>query len=525
MNGLGLVVQKILWWSRLWKIFASVIPCSDIPSFQTRKLLSPSRRLLSPTGMTRAFFYRWLCLFLFAVHLAAVAAEQKSQQRPNIIFCFADDWAWPHEALYGDKVLKLPNFERVAKEGALFKNAFSAAPSCTPSRAAILTGRAVHSLEDGANLHGLLPKKFNVYPNILEKSGYSVGFSGKGWGPGNFQAGGRERNPAGPQFQNFANFLKTVPDGKPFCFWYGSHDPHRPYEAGSGKRAGMKTDKVKVPAYWPDNETVRSDILDYYAEVERFDRDVGTILTLLAEKKLTENTMVVISGDNGLPFPRCKANLYNWGSHQPLAIRWPAKFKGGKTFDEFVNLYDLTPTFLDAAGLERKKDMTGESLLPLLEGKKQAGRDRVFIERERHANCRKGDLSYPSRAVRTGDFLYIKNFRPDRWPAGDPQKWKAVGEFGDCDASPTKQFILDHRNEPEFAKYFTLCFDKRPAEELYDLKKDPFEVNNVAGEAKYAATKEKLRSELTRWMRETGDPRATVDDDRFDTFPYFGKEQ
>ena len=470
--------------------------------------------------MKAGFVTRCVFLLLGAIlSLGVASAEEKT--RPNILFCFADDWAWPHAAVYGDKVIQLPNFERVAREGALFRNAFSAAPSCTPSRAAVLTGRAVHSLEEGANLYGFLPKRFQVYPNALEKSGYVVGYSGKGWAPGNFKAGGRERNPSGPQFKDFNTFMKTVPEGKPFCFWFGSHDPHRPYDLGAGKEQGMKTDKVVVPAFWPDNETVRSDILDYYGEVQRFDRDVGRILELLAKKSLSENTIVVITGDNGLPFPRCKANLYNWGTHQPLAIRWPAKFKGGKMMDQFVNLYDLAPTFLEAAGLKPANDIAGRSLIPLLEGKKESDRDKVFIERERHANCRKGDLSYPARAVRTKDFLYIRNFRPDRWPAGDPQKWKAVGDFGDCDASPTKQFILDHREEPEFKKFYSLCFDKRPAEELYDLKKDPFEVTNIAANPKYAKTKEKLQADLLRWMKETGDPRATVDDDRFDRFTYF----
>jgi hypothetical protein len=166
--------------------------------------------------------------------------------------------------------------------------------------------------------------------------------------------------------------------------------------------------------------------------------------------------------------------------------------------------------------------MTGQSLLPLLLGKKQNGRDMVFVERERHANVRKSDLSYPARAVRTGEFLYIRNFRPDRWPAGDPEMWKAVGPFGDCDGSPSKEFILGHRDEPKVASFFHLAFEKRPSEELYDLSTDPHQLMNVADQPNYAAARKTMRAGLDRWMSETKDPRAASDDDRWDRYPYFG---
>ena len=450
------------------------------------------------------------------------AATGRPDARPNLLLCTADDWGYPHAGAYGDKVVKTPTFDRVAREGFLFTHAFSAAPSCTPSRAAILTGQSPHRLEEGGNLHGFLPKKFPVYPDLLEEAGYVVGFTGKSWGPGNFKAGGRTRNPAGPNFKSFGEFLKQVPADKPFCFWFGSGDPHRPYEKGSGVAAGMKPKDVVVPPYLPDTPEICSDILDYYFEVQRFDHSVGEVLQTLEESGKAANTLVVITGDNGWPFPRSKANLYDSGTHQTLAIRWPAKFKGGETIDAFVNLADFAPTFLDAAGLKPLREMTGQSMLPLLAGKMQRGRDMTFVERERHANVRAGDLSYPARAVRTKEFLYIRNLRPDRWPAGDPEVWKAVGPFGDCDGSPSKEFILDHRNAPEFESFFQLGFARRPAEELYDLGKDPHQVSNVAERPEYAAAKKKLRTSLDRWMKDTKDPRATSDSDPWDSYPYFG---
>ena len=404
----------------------------------------------------------------------------------------------------------------------LFRNAFAAAPSCTPSRASLLTGRAVHQLGEGGNLWGFLPSRFDVYPDRLKSAGYVIGHTRKGWGPGNFQAGGRARNPAGPQFASFDEFYKQAPKDKPFCFWFGSTDPHRPYEKGTGAGSGLKAEDVLVPAFLPDTPEVRSDILDYYYEVERIDREAGAIVAALERAGQLDNTLIVWTADNGLPFPRAKANLYDGGTHVPLAVRLPGKVKAGRTLDDFVVLTDLAPTLLEAAGLTLTPGMTGRSLMTLLAGQRQPGRDRVFLERERHANVRRGDLSYPARAVRTQDFLYIRNFRPDRWPAGDPEMYFAVGEFGDIDGSPSKDLLLARQSDPAIARYFNLATAKRPAEELYDLRKDPGQINNVAMKEEYARTKKDLRAALDKWMRDTGDPRITTDDDRWDKYPYFG---
>jgi arylsulfatase A-like enzyme len=459
---------------------------------------------------------RLLCLAATLIAFGAVAAD-----RPNILYCLADDWSYPHAGVYGDKVIHTPNFDKLASQGALFTHAFSASPSCTPSRGAMLTGRAPHQLREAANLWSLFPKDIAVYPDILERAGYAVGFADKGWGPGDWAAGGCPRNPAGPRFANFAAFLKTT-KSKPFCFWFGCHRPHRPYKQGSGIEAGMKIEDVKVPPFWPDTPQVRSDILDYYANAQMFDSQLGEYLDLLEKNGLAQNTIVVVTGDNGWPFPRGKANLYDAGTRQPLAVRWPGKVKPGVVIDAFVNLYDVAPTFLDVAGIKVPSYMTGQSWVPLLEGKKQKGRDVVFVERERHANARKGDLSYPSRAVRNDSFLYIRNLRPDRWPGGDPEMWKAVGPFGDTDDGGTKHEIIDNRDEMKMEPFFKLAFAKRPAEELYDLKKDPNQLKNVADEAEYASAKKQMRKKLDDWMRKTADPRFDHDDDRFDTYKYFG---
>jgi len=316
-----------------------------------------------------------------------------------------------------------------------------------------------------------------------------------------------------------------VPAGKPFCFWFGSAEPHRPYSRGAGRGAGLRPDRVRVPPFWPDAPEVRDDILDYYSEVEQFDRDVGQLLRGLEAAGRWDDTLVVVTGDNGWPFPRAKANLYDAGTRQPLIVHWPARVRAGLVFDDFVSLTDLAPTFLEAAGLRPLPGMTGRSFLGLLTGRDKPGRRHtVFLERERHANVRAGNLGYPARAVRTREFLYVRNLAPDRWPAGDPEPWKAVGPFGDVDNGPTKQFILDHRHEPAVSNCFRLAFAKRPAEELYDLKNDPHQLANVADLPRYAAARQRLRAALDRWMRQTGDPRARGEDGGWDTAPYYGRE-
>jgi arylsulfatase A-like enzyme len=195
--------------------------------------------------------------------------------------------------------------------------------------------------------------------------------------------------------------------------------------------------------------------------------------------------------------------------------------KAGQHRDDFVVLTDLAPTFLEAARLT-PPPMTGRSLMPLAAGERQPNRDRVFVERERHAQVRRGDLAYPARAVRTERFLYIRNFRPDRWPAGDPEMYFAVGPFGDIDGGPSKDLLLERRNDPATTRFFELATAKRPAEELYDLKKDPDQLRNVAGQREYESDQKQLKSTLEKWMRDTHDPRISQDDDRWDKYPYYG---
>jgi uncharacterized sulfatase len=379
---------------------------------------------------------------------------------------------------------------------------------------------------------GALPSKFKVYPDLLEADGYHVGYVHKGWSPGNYRAGGWNHNPAGSRKYskrkitppakgmstrdyagNFADFLDDCPEGKPFYFWAGFQEPHRRYEKGSGVRLGKKIEDVEVPGFMPDSVEVRSDICDYYAEIEWFDEHLGRMIGQLEERGLLENTIVVVTSDNGMPFPRAKANLYDWGVREPLAVRWGDRIKGGRVVDDFVSLTDLGPTFLEAAGLEVPNEMTGRSFLDVLlsskSGRIDARRNKVFTANERITWCRENGVGYPSRAIRTHQWLYIVNYEADRWPAGDPNfNAEPEGIYGDVNAGATKDYMIEHKDDAKVAKLFELCFGKRGAEELYDAEKDPWQIHNLADDAEMADIKAELRRTLEQYQRETNDPRA-----------------
>ena len=465
---------------------------------------------------------RALVLILFA--LGAVDFIEAAEKRPNILLCIADDASAAHFGANGDRVCRTPTFDRIAKEGVNFRNAFCSAPSCTPSRGALLTGQDFWRLQDGGNLWSRWPNRFPVYTDILAKGGYHVGLKGKGWGPGEFKSGGRENNPAGPPYRDFETFLKSVPAGKPFCFWFGSSDPHRPYERGAGMNAGLRPEEVKVPLFLPDTPEVRKDLLDYYFEIERFDREIGEMLKVLEKMGQLDNTIVVMTSDNGFPFPRGKANCYDAGAKMPLAMRWPERIRPGRVVDDFVNLKDLAPTFLEAAGLGPVAEMTGRSLMPLLvseqSGKIDPARDFVVIGRERHANVRAGNVGYPTRAIRTERYLYLKNFRPERWPAGDPPIYGDVDQHTDIAGSPSKQAVVEHDGSDRARELFELAFGKRPAEEFYDLRDDPWQMKNVASEPSYESERKRLSEKLNAHLSQTRDPRVIGNGDVFDEYHY-----
>lgn len=477
-----------------------------------------------------------LTLSVFVFLFGAVRAADDGK-RPNILFIIFDDWnGSTHAGAYGCDWIKTPNFDRVAREGVLFKNAFTSNPKCSPCRASILTGRNTWQLKEAVSHGGLFPSGFEVYPDLLEKAGYNVGLTGKGWGPGDWKACGRTRNPAGPSFDqltlqppatgmgkndyagNFGAYLQQRDKAKPFSFWMGFSEPHRSYEYGSGIKAGKRLEDVKVPAYLPDTEIVRSDLLDYALEVEWADAQIGRALQVLDESGEAANTLVIITSDHGMPFPYVKGQIHEDGFHLPLAMRWPAGIKAGRVVEDFVNVRDLAPTYMELAGLKPHEQMTGKSLAAILRSEKSGwieNRDVMLAGKERHDLGRANDLGYPVRAIRTKDFLYVHNFHPERWPVGDPET-----DFGNCDPGPTKEVI-----KALGGHYYELSFGKRLPDELYRLSDDPECVRNLANDLSFKETLEDLRYRMMDLLKEDGDPRALGQPEAFDGYRYLGSRK
>ena len=475
-------------------------------------------------------------------------ALRASDSPPNILIAISDDQSWPHASAYGNRSTQTPAFDRIAREGVLCNNAFVAYPSCSPSRASLLTGRYPWQIEHAGNFSSSFPPKYPVYTDILEDAGYWVGYTGKGWGPGDWRGTGRLRNPSGTEYNRFKNpspdgispndytrnfeaFLEKRPHRKPFVFWFGATEPHRRYKDGIGIDSGKQLDEAEVPVFLPDSPVVRSDILDYSVEIEWFDKHLGRMLDLLEERGELENTLVVVTSDNGMPFPRAKSNVYEYGLHVPMAIMWPKRIPGGRVLDDMISFVDLAPTFLEAAKAKHPGvfPIAGRSLMTVLESKRQGlvdpMRDSIVAGRERHGSARDKNYGYPQRVIRTRDYIYLRNFEPSFWPAGQPQDYDYDGTlrpmhqaYYDIDASPSKSLLVSKREDPVIADYFNLAMAKRPAEELYDIRNDPACVNNLVNAPEYATVKDELRSRLDRELKETDDARLTGDPNVFRTY-------
>lgn len=498
---------------------------------------------------------RFLFVFVTSVLASALLipygdVHAEDEERPNILFAIADDWSYGHASAYGCKWTKTPNFDKVARKGLLFDRAYTPNAKCAPSRACILTGRNSWQLEEACNHVIAFPTQFRTYPEALQQAGYTVGMTGKGWGPGYAKnANGQNRQIAGQPFQklktkppargisnndysgNFNAFLEHADKNKPWCFWYGTTEPHRGYEWQAGiKKGGKKLSDIDVvPKFFPDNETIRTDLLDYAYEVEYFDFHLGKILKTIEDAGQLDNTIVVVTADHGMPFPRCKGQAYDYSNHIPLAISWPKGIKSpGRRITDYISFIDLAPTFLKAANVGWDKSgmqpSPGRPLFDVFEsdqsGQVNPKRDHVLIGKERHDIGRPDDAGYPIRGIIKDNKLFIRNYATDRWPSGDP-----ITGYLNCDGSPTKTEILNRRREKGTDPYWDACFGKREAIEFFDLALDADCVQNLAQNPESKALVSSLQQQMIQELLSQNDRRMIGKGDFFEKIPYVNKGQ
>lgn len=491
----------------------------------------------------------WHSIFII-IAISCPLSGAKESKRPNILFVIADDWGYGDASVYGKDWIQTPAIDRLAREGLRFDNAYTPNAKCAPSRASILTGRNPWQLKEAGNHGGTFPLEFRTFPEALEQDGYHVGITGKGWGPGiALDAAGNPRPLTGVAFDkrkapapttkinandyaaNFNDFLAAAPKEEPWFFWFGCSEPHREYEYGCGVAKGGKSiEQIKrVPAYWPDTAVVRNDMLDYALEVEHFDRHLGRMLDELEKRGQLNNTLIVVTSDNGMPFPRVKGNLYEAANHMPLLVRWPQGIQAsGRVVRDYVSFVDLAPTFIEVAGLGWEKTgmapTPGRSLSDVFKAEKSAGvspsRTHLLLGQERHDVGRPNDEGYPIRSIIKDGWLYLRNYAPDRWPACNPETG-----YLNTDGSPTKTAILTANRAKPNDPHWLLCFGKRPAEELYDLKTDSDCVNNLAAAPAQQARRAALETQMLAELKQQGDPRMSGNGEVFDRYPYAGKER
>ncbi|TLU99549.1 sulfatase family protein [Dyadobacter luticola] len=452
-----------------------------------------------------------LILAFLLASLPEMQAQKKKPQQPNIVLIVSDDHSAPFLGSYGYPEIKTPNIDKLAAEGIRFKRAYTTAPQCVLSRAAIMTGRNTLDIQM-TRFSAPLDASVTSYPELLRKGGYHTGILGR-----NFHLDGNRRVPetvtvlekyaletfknrvdylkvSGNRdtiFQQYTEFLDQAPKGKPFFVQVGYSDPHRVFNA---KNFEPDPQKISVPTeHWPDTKLMREDFAAYLGEIQRLDSDVGKVLEDLKKRGLDQNTLVVFIGDNGGALLRGKGTLYDLGIHVPLIIRHPGLIKAGQTSDALVSGIDIAPTFLSVAGLTVPEEITGISLAPAFTDPQFAGHDHIFAVRGAHGQ------GLPNNSA---DFDLGRTIFNKKYKLIYNAIWQIPYHPVDFAAQPFWLELKQKHAEGALAEpYEKLLFaDRRKMFEIYDEEKDPFETNNLTGKPEVKEIEHELKSRLQEWM-------------------------
>ncbi len=448
---------------------------------------------------------------LFLTAAAHTRVQAQAPDRPNILLVLSDDHSAAHLGCYGNPDIKTPNFDRFAAQGIRFDRAYVASPQCVPSRASIMTGRSPVAI-GMTRFSAPLPREVVTYPEVLRAGGYFTGVAGR-----TYHLDGSRMPPATQKvveerklrtFPDRLDYVKTagqgaqslsqyrefldLAQGKPFFLQLCFSEPHRPLDRNAIPQPHDPA-KLKLPVFYPDTPGVRDDFARYYDEIARLDGYFGEVLAELEKRGLANNTLVAFMGDNGAAQFRGKGTLYEFGVRVPLLVRWPGKVKPGEVAAELVSGEDLAPTFLEAAGRPAPKEMTGRSFLKRLRGEPYEVRRHVFAERGAHGsglptNSAAFDLG---RCVVTPTHKLIYNAL---WQL----PYHPVDFAGDPFFKEVQRLHTEGKLDPKLSQlYFS---PTRPMFELYDLRQDPNELNNLAGKPEAAVVERELKAALQEWM-------------------------
>lgn len=454
--------------------------------------------------------------FFLLVGLLSACHQNSLLDRPNIVLILADDVSWDDIGAYGHPTVRTPNLDELAKEGMLFTQAFLTTSSCSPSRSSIISGLYPHNT-DAEQLSWPLPENKKTFVQELKKGGYWTGLAGK------YHLGDAVRDDFdvllemqwkdapigldrrlvgdGSGCDDWIKLLQQRKKDQPFFLWLASFDAHRPFYEGMSDNPHDPADAV-IPAYIPDTDSVRKDFGLYYDEISRMDDYIGQVVAELEAQGVSENTMILFISDNGRAFPRDKTTLYDGGIKTPWIVKWPAKIAAGSVNNQLVSAVDIAPTLLNVAGLDPVADFEGLDFTPMLIDEEVELHDEIYAEDHFH------DFEDYTRAIRTKEFKYIRNFYPDlpNTPSADiirDLSWQSMRAEKAKGTLNTAQLR---------------CFETpRPVEELYDVVADPYELNNLATSLEYQEILGAMRSRLDRMRQSTKDvlPDERMQDDFF----------
>jgi N-sulfoglucosamine sulfohydrolase len=446
------------------------------------------------------------CLFLLGAAFASDTTAAKKAVRPNVVIIMADDLDSRQLSCYGGKNLRTPNIDALAGQGMQFNQMIASEAMCVPTRASLFTG--LYPARHGSfQNHKAVNQGLKSVCHYLGDQGYTVALTGKDHSTRPVSIfpfkiiNGFEPMCTAPtddySLDDVRSFITGSGD-KPYCLFIMSINPHAPWTMGDPSE--FNADKLVLPPHWVDTKETRTEFCKYLAEIRRLDNQVGDVMKLLKETGQEKNTIFVFLGEQGPQFPGGKWTLWDNGQKSSMIVRWPGTVAPKTQTDAIVQYEDVTPTLVAIAGGQPIAGLDGQSFLPVLQGKKKTSRDVAYGI---HNNIPEGP-AYPMRSIRDTRYKLIMNLSADQ-----PYHIKYM-------MNPARKNLYYHtwtaKGETSAeAKKLTDRIEHRPALEFYDLKKDPYELNNLAGNASYGELVKNYSARLGAWMKLQGDDGAAMD--------------